>query len=280
MPATPLFQIEDLHVRAVGGDGGGGSEGGEILRGVDLTVGAGEVHALMGPNGSGKSTLANTLLGNPDYEITQGRVLFRGDDISSWDTDVRGKAGVFLAFQYPQTVPGVSVINFLRQALSARKGIDLSVLELRLAIMDWMKRLDMDPSFADRYLNEGFSGGEKKRNEILQMAILEPEIAILDETDSGLDIDALKVVAHGVDEVRKDRPELGVLTITHYQRLLGYLHPDRVHILIDGRIVDSGGPELAERLEREGYESWRTPGAPTRSTTDETPDARSEATTP
>ena len=261
MPATPLFQIEDLHVRAVSPTGGaatGNGSGGEILRGVDLTVGAGEVHALMGPNGSGKSTLANTLLGNPDYEITQGRILFRGDDITDWDTDVRGKAGVFLAFQYPQTIPGVSVINFLRQALSARKGIDLSVLELRLAIMDWMKRLDMDPSFADRYLNEGFSGGEKKRNEILQMAILEPEVAILDETDSGLDIDALKVVAHGVDEVRKDRPELGVLAITHYQRLLNYLQPDRVHILIDGRIVDSGGPELAERLEREGYESWRT----------------------
>jgi Fe-S cluster assembly ATP-binding protein len=270
MSETPLFQIEDLHVRVVGGDGPAASDGGgEILRGVDLTVGAGEVHALMGPNGSGKSTLANTLLGNPDYEITRGRILFRGDDISDWDTDVRGKAGVFLAFQYPQAVPGVSVINFLRQALSERKGMDLSVLELRLAIMEWMQRLDMDPSFADRYLNEGFSGGEKKRNEILQMAILEPEVAILDETDSGLDIDALKVVARGVDEVRKDRPELGVLAITHYQRLLDHLRPDRVHILIDGRVVDSGGPELAERLEHEGYEGWRTtdtraePGATT-----------------
>ncbi|HET6952806.1 MAG TPA: Fe-S cluster assembly ATPase SufC [Acidimicrobiales bacterium] len=258
MSAAPLFQIEDLHVRVVA-DGAGGHAGSEILRGVDLTVGQGEVHALMGPNGSGKSTLANTLLGNPDYEVTQGRILFRGDDITTWDTDVRGKAGVFLAFQYPQVIAGVSVINFLRQALSARKGIDLSVLELRLAIMEWMQRLEMDPSFADRYLNEGFSGGEKKRNEILQMAILEPEIAILDETDSGLDIDALKVVARGVDEVRRDRPELGVLAITHYQRLLDHLHPDRVHILIDGRIVDSGGPELAERLEREGYEGWRSP---------------------
>jgi Fe-S cluster assembly ATP-binding protein len=249
MPA-PLFEIDDLHVRVAG-------TGDEILRGVDLTLGAGEVHALMGPNGSGKSTLANALLGNPEYEITQGRIRFRGDDITDWDTDVRGKAGVFLAFQYPQAIQGVSVINFLRQALSARKGIDLSVLELRLAIMEWMQRLDMDPSFADRYLNEGFSGGEKKRNEILQMAILEPELAILDETDSGLDIDALKVVARGVDEVRKDRPELGILTITHYQRLLEYLRPDRVHILIDGRIVDSGGPGLAARLEREGYEAWR-----------------------
>jgi Fe-S cluster assembly ATP-binding protein len=246
--SSPLFQIEDLHVSA---------EGNEILKGVNLTVGAGEVHALMGPNGSGKSTLANALLGSPEYEITRGRILFKGDDITDWDTDVRGKSGMFLAFQYPQEIAGVSVINFLRQALSSRKGIDLSVLELRLSIMEWMARLDMDPSFADRYLNEGFSGGEKKRNEILQMAILEPEIAILDETDSGLDIDALKVVAKGVQEVREDRPSLGVLAITHYQRLLDHLEPDVVHILIDGRIVDSGGPELAERLEGEGYEAWR-----------------------
>jgi Fe-S cluster assembly ATP-binding protein len=256
-PEPALFEIEDLHVRAAGTDD-------DILRGVDLTVGAGEVHALMGPNGSGKSTLANALLGNPEYEVTAGRIRFRGDDITAWDTDVRAKAGIFLAFQYPQAIAGVSVINFLRQALSARKGIDLSVLELRLSIMEWMERLEMDPAFADRYLNEGFSGGEKKRNEILQMAILEPEMAILepemavlDETDSGLDIDALRVVARGVDEVRRDRPGLGVLAITHYQRLLDHLHPDRVHILVDGRVVDSGGPELAERLEREGYESWR-----------------------
>jgi Fe-S cluster assembly ATP-binding protein len=247
---TPLFEIEGLHARVAGSDT-------EILRGVDLTVRAGEVHALMGPNGSGKSTLANTLLGNPDYEVTAGRIRFRGDDVTGWETDVRAKAGIFLAFQYPQAIAGVSVINFLRQALSARKGIDLSVLELRLAIMEWMERLEIDPAFADRYLNEGFSGGEKKRNEILQMAILEPELAVLDETDSGLDIDALKVVARGVEEVRRDRPELGVLAITHYQRLLDHLHPDRVHILVDGRIVDSGGPELAKRLEKEGYESWR-----------------------
>ena len=247
MPA-PLFAIEDLHVRAGGA---------EILKGVDLTVGAGELHALMGPNWSGKSTLASTLLGSPEYEVTAGRILYNGDDITSWDTDVRGKAGIFLAFQYPQEFPGVSVINFLRQALSSRKGIDLSVLELRLSIMEWMDRLEMDPSFADRYLNEGFSGGEKKRNEILQMAVLEPDLAILDETDSGLDIDALRVVARGVAEVRNDRPELGVLAITHYQRLLRELTPDRVHILLDGRVVDSGGPELAERLEREGYEAWR-----------------------
>ena len=247
---APLFEIDDLHVGVVGGA--------SILNGVDLTVGAGEVHALMGPNGSGKSTLASTLLASPEYEVTKGTLRFHGDDITDWPTDVRGKAGMFLAFQYPQTIAGVSVLNFLRQALSARKGIDLSVLELRLAIMEWMERLEMDPSFLDRYLNEGFSGGEKKRNEILQMAILEPELAVLDETDSGLDIDALKVVAKGVQEVRRDRPELGVLCITHYQRLLEHLQPDRVHILIDGRVVDSGGMELAERLEAHGYESWRS----------------------
>jgi Fe-S cluster assembly ATP-binding protein len=246
--AEPLFEVADLHVSV---------EGNEILRGVDLTVEPGQIHALMGPNGSGKSTLANTLLANPDYQVTQGRVCFKGSDITDWPTDVRGKAGIFLAFQYPEEIPGVSVINFLRQALSSRRGIDLSVLELRLAIMEWMKRLDMDPSFGDRYLNEGFSGGEKKRNEILQMAILEPEFAVLDETDSGLDIDALKVVARGVQEVRSDRPELGVLLITHYQRILDYLEPDVVHILMDGRIVESGGPELAHRLEQEGYDAWR-----------------------
>ena len=246
---TPLFAVEDLHVSVAGT---------EILRGVDLSLLAGEVHALMGPNGSGKSTLANTLLGNPDYEVTRGRILFRGDDVTAWPTDVRAKAGMFLAFQYPEEIPGVSVVQFLRQALSARKGVDLSVLELRLAIMEWMKRLDMDPSFGDRYLNEGFSGGEKKRNEILQLAILEPDVAILDETDSGLDVDALKVVARGVQEVRADRPELGVLLITHYQRILRYLEPDAVHVLVDGRVVESGGPELAQRLEKEGFESWRS----------------------
>ena len=170
---------------------------------------------------------------------------------------MRGKAGIFLAFQYPMAIAGVSVINFLRQALSARKGIDLSILELRLAIMEWMERLDMDPSFADRYLNEGFSGGEKKRNEILQLAILEPELAVLDETDSGLDIDALKVVAKGVQEVREERPELGVLAITHYQRLLDHLEPDHIHVILDGRIVASGGMEVAHRLEAEGYEGFR-----------------------
>jgi Fe-S cluster assembly ATP-binding protein len=249
---APLFELQDLQVGVAGQPAAT-----PILKGVDLTVRAGEVHALMGPNGSGKSTLASTLLGSPEYEITGGSIRFKGDDITTWGTDVRGKAGIFLAFQYPQTIPGVSVLNFLRQALSARKGIDLSVLELRLAIMEWMERLDMDPAFLDRHLNEGFSGGEKKRNEILQMAILEPELAVLDETDSGLDIDALKVVASGVHQVRGERPDLGVLAITHYQRLLDHLQPDVVHVLVDGRIVASGGPELAHQLEADGYESFR-----------------------
>ena len=247
--SDPIFEVTDLHAST--------TDGVEILRGVDLVVHPGEIHALMGPNGSGKSTLASVLLGSPEYEVTSGSVRFRGDEITDWSPDVRGKAGIFLAFQYPLEVAGVSVINFLRQALSARKGLDLSVLELRLSIMDWMDRLGMDPSFADRYVNEGFSGGEKKRNEILQMAILEPEMAILDETDSGLDIDALRVVADGVNEVRSDRTGMGVLAITHYQRLLDQLRPDVGHILIDGRIVERGGSEIAERLEREGYEAFR-----------------------
>jgi Fe-S cluster assembly ATP-binding protein len=253
--SAPLFEVVDLHARPAVASGE--PTAAEILRGVDLTIQPGEVHALMGPNGSGKSTLASVLLGSPEYEVTSGQVRFNGDDITTWSADVRGKAGLFLAFQYPQEIQGVSVLNFLRQALSARKGIDLSMLELRLSIMEWMSRLDMDPSFADRYLNEGFSGGEKKRNEVLQMAILEPEVAVLDETDSGLDIDALRIVAKGVQEVRTSRPELGVLAITHYQRLLDELTPDRVHIMIGGRIVESGGLELAQRLEAEGYEAWR-----------------------
>ncbi len=246
--APPLFEIQDLHVSV---------EGTPILKGVDLVVGSGEVHALMGPNGSGKSTLANSLLGSPAYEVTSGRILFKGEDITDWPPDVRGKAGVFLAFQYPEEIPGVPVAQFLRQALSARRGMDLSVLELRVSIMEWMKRLGMDPAFGDRYLNEGFSGGEKKRNEVLQMAILEPEIAILDETDSGLDIDALGVVARGVQAVREARPELGVLVVTHYHRILDQLKPDVVHLLVDGRIVASGGPELAVEIEHNGYEAWR-----------------------
>jgi Fe-S cluster assembly ATP-binding protein len=244
----PLLEIDDLHVSV---------EGEPILRGVDLVVERGKVHALMGPNGSGKSTLANVLLGNPAYEITSGSIRFRGEDVTAWPTDVRAKAGIFLAFQYPESIGGVSVIQFLRQALSARKDMDLSVLEVRMAMIDWMDKLGIDPSFGERHLNEGFSGGERKRNEILQMALLEPELAVLDETDSGLDVDALQTVARGVQTVRASRPEIGVLVITHYQRMLDELAADRVHLLVDGVVVAEGGPELARSLETEGYEAWR-----------------------
>ena len=243
--SAPVLQVEDLHVEV---------EGHEILRGLELTLPAGELHAVMGPNGSGKSTLANTIAGSPGYEVTKGRILFQGEDITAWPVDVRAKAGVFLAFQYPEEIPGVPVAQFLRQAVSARQGTDLSVLEVRVSLMEWMKRLEMDESFASRYLNEGFSGGEKKRNEILQMALLQPELAVLDETDSGLDVDALRVVARGVLEVRANKPDIGVLIVTHYRRILDELTPDRVHVLVAGRIVSSGGPELAERLDAEGYE--------------------------
>ena len=247
---TELFRVEDLHAKPTEGDA-------EILRGLSITVNEGEVHAIMGPNGSGKSTLANVLLASPEYDVLSGQVFFKGDNINEWPTDARAKAGIFLGFQYPQEIAWVSVIQFLRQALSARKGIDLSILELRLSAMSWMKRLGMDSTFVDRYLNEGFSGGEKKRNEIMQMAILEPDLAILDETDSGLDIDALRIVAQGIREVRKERPAMGIVLITHYQRLLDELQPDVVHILIDGKIVKSGGMELAEELEKSGYEAYR-----------------------
>jgi len=252
--SAPLFEIRGLRARPTEGPDEGAPD---ILRGVDLVVQPGEIHAIMGPNGSGKSTLASTLLASPEYEVTGGEIYFQGDEITNWPTDVRAKSGMFLAFQYPQEIAGVSVIQFLRQALSSRKGIDLSVLELRLATMDWMKRLGMDSSFVDRYLNEGFSGGEKKRNEIMQMAILEPELAILDETDSGLDIDALRIVAKGIREIRHDRPRMGVVLITHYQRLLDEVRPDHVHIMMNGRIVASGGMELAAQLERDGYEAFR-----------------------
>ena len=251
---TELFRISDLHARPVTEDT---DPTDEILRGVTLSIAAGEVHAIMGPNGCGKSTLASTLLASPEYEVTSGDLFFKGENITEWTTDVRAKAGIFLAFQYPQEIAGVSVIQFLRQSLSARKGIDLSVLELRLSAMDWMKRLGMDSSFVDRYLNEGFSGGEKKRNEIMQMALLEPDFAVLDETDSGLDIDALRIVAKGIREVRVDRPNMGILLITHYQRLLDELQPDHVHIMIDGRIVKSGGMEVAAELEKNGYEAYK-----------------------
>ena len=255
MSRETLFRVEGLWARPA--EPGPDGPLPDIIRGLDLSVQAGEIHAVMGPNGSGKSTLASALMGSPEYEVTSGTIILNGDDVSEWPADERAKAGMFLAFQYPQEIPGVSVIQFLRQALSARKGIDLSVLELRIAAMEWMERLGMDSSFVDRYLNEGFSGGEKKRNEIMQMAILEPQLAILDETDSGLDIDALRIVARGIHAVREDRADMGVVLITHYQRLLDEVTPDVVHVMIDGRIVESGGMELVHRVEEAGYESFR-----------------------
>ena len=244
---TPILQIENLYASA---------SDIEILKGVNLTVNQGEIHALMGPNGSGKSTLASVLMGNPIYRVTEGRILFKGEDITKAPPTDRGAAGMFLAFQHPEAIPGVSVIQFLRQALSNRTGVNLTVLELRLKVMDAMKELGMESSFADRYLNEGFSGGERKRNEVLQMAVLQPDLAIMDETDSGLDIDALRIVADGVNKLTG--PARGFLIITHYQRLLDYITPHHVHIFMNGRVLESGGPELAVKLEEEGYDSFRT----------------------
>ena len=246
--AKSLIEIQDLHVKA--------EDGSEILNGVNLSIAEGEIHALMGPNGCGKSTLASALLGSPEYTVESGEILFKGENVTEWSADNRGKAGMFLAFQYPQEFPGVSVLNFLRQTVEARTGKEISILSLRKQMLAWMERLDIDPAFADRYLNERFSGGEKKRNEILQMALLEPEFAVLDETDSGLDIDALQIVAAGIKEVMDENPKIAVLTITHYQRLLDHLQPHHVHVLIDGRIVKSGGFELVEQLDAEGYEEW------------------------
>ena len=248
--SSPLLSIENLHVSA--GDT-------EIVKGLNLTINAGEIHALMGPNASGKSTLANVLLGHPDYEVTQGTIRYKGEDIAEWTANERGQAGMFLGFQYPEEIPGVTVVNFLRAALSNRTGTEYTVLELRLRVMDAMKELGLDGSFADRYLNEGFSGGERKRNEILQMAVLEPELAVLDETDSGLDIDALRTVAEGVKKVATD--ERGFLIITHYQRMLDYITPDVVHIFMDGKIIESGGPELAQQIEEQGYDGYRIEAA-------------------
>jgi Fe-S cluster assembly ATP-binding protein len=241
------LEISNLHVRVEDGE--------EILHGVDLRVAKGETHALMGPNGSGKSTLANTIMGNPSYEITEGSIVLNGEDLTEADPDERARAGVFMAFQYPATIPGVSVANFLRMAVNAGREEPIKVKEFGELLRRNMEMLRIDPQFTKRYLNEGFSGGEKKRAEILQLAMLQPEIAVLDETDSGLDIDALRVVSDGVNELRG--PELGALIITHYTRILRYVRPDFVHIMLDGRIVREGGPELADQLESEGYEGIR-----------------------
>ena len=247
---TPLLELRNVHAE---------SDGTSILRGVDLIVNEGEVHALMGPNGAGKSTLANVVMGHPGYTLTNGEILLHGESIASWSADKRARAGIFLAFQYPEAISGVSVVQFLRQAISARKNLpELSILEVRLDLAEWMDRLGMDPAFAERHLNDGFSGGERKRNEVLQMALLEPIVALLDETDSGLDIDALRVVARGVRTVREEHPQMGALVVTHYVKLLEEIEPDQVHILIDGQIVHSAGPELAQRIEHEGYDAWRS----------------------
>jgi Fe-S cluster assembly ATP-binding protein len=240
----PLFVIEDLHVSI---------EDKEILKGVTLSINRGEVHALMGPNGSGKSTLANTLMGHPRHHVTRGRVLFKGEDILGLRPDQRAQRGLFLAFQYPTAIPGVTMVNFLRASLKAVRGSDVPVREFRTILKETMDLLKMDESFARRYVNDGFSGGEKKRAEVLQLGILRPEMAVLDETDSGLDIDALRTVAEGVSALMG--PGMGVLLITHYQRILNYIKPDFVHVLFAGRVVKSGGPELAEELEAKGYES-------------------------
>jgi Fe-S cluster assembly ATP-binding protein len=240
------LEIQNLHVR---------TEEREILHGVDLVVSKGETHALMGPNGSGKSTLANTIMGNPTYEVTEGKILFNGEDLTEADPDERARAGLFLAFQYPATIPGVSVANFLRMAVNARRDEPIKVKEFGSMLSDNMELLRIDRAFTSRYLNEGFSGGEKKRAEILQLAMLEPEIAVLDETDSGLDVDALRIVSDGVNAMRG--PEMGSLIITHYTRILDYVKPEFVHIMLDGRIVREGGPELADKLEEQGYDFIR-----------------------
>jgi Fe-S cluster assembly ATP-binding protein len=246
------FEIRDLHVAV---------EGREILKGVSLGLSRGEVHAVMGPNGSGKSTLSNTLMGHPGYEVTGGEVLFKGRKLLELEADERARLGVYLAFQYPTVVPGVTMTNFLRTALNAKRGYDgkdkskaVNPREFRALLKEPMQTLRIDDSFLSRYINEGFSGGEKKRAEILQMAVLKPEIAILDETDSGLDIDSIKFVSEAINAMRG--PDLGMLIITHYTRILQFIEPDHVHVLVNGQVVRSGGAEVAEQLEKTGYSEW------------------------
>jgi Fe-S cluster assembly ATP-binding protein len=255
----PDLEIRELHVSV---------DGRQILRGVSLAISKGEVHAVMGPNGSGKSTLSHTLMGHPGYQVDGGEVLFKGQNILELDPDARARLGLFLAFQYPVVVPGITMANFLRTALNAKRGYDgkdrakgVTPKEFRSLLQDKLHVLRMDDSFLSRYINEGFSGGEKKRAEILQMAVLKPEVAVLDETDSGLDIDSIKFVSDAVNRMRG--PELGVLIITHYTRILNFIRPDYVHVLVNGNFVLSGGPEVADKLEAEGYSQWGT-GEPAR----------------
>src|SRR5687768_12946971 len=250
--AEPLLQITNLHAEIA-------EDGTEILKGLDLTLNEGEIHAIMGPNGSGKSTLSKVISGHPAYEVTDGEILFRGESVLDMEPDERARAGIFLAFQYPVEIPGVSVANFMRTALSAKRGEEVDVFDFQDELEARMGMLEMDPAFAMRSVNDGFSGGEKKRNEILQLAMLEPELAVMDETDSGLDIDALKIVSEGVNKIKAERAQMGILMITHYQRMLNYIKPDFVHVMVAGRIVRSGGPELAHELEAGGYEAFKEP---------------------
>jgi len=245
---APLLEITDLHA---------GTEEHEILHGVNLRVDEGEVLALMGPNGSGKSTLANVILGSPEYEVTSGQIAYKGEDVTTWPPDVRAKAGMFMAFQHPEAIEGLPIVQFMRQAMSARRSSDVSALEVRVAVMEWLELLGMDPSLASRHLNEGFSGGERKRNEVLQMALLDPDLAILDETDSGLDVDGIAMVAKGVGSVRSSRPLMGVIMVTHYAKFLEVLHPERTAVLVDGIVVASGSSELATEIDRNGYDRWK-----------------------
>ena len=250
--AAPLLQVVNLHAEVA-------EEGTEILRGVDLEIAEGEIHAIMGPNGSGKSTLSKVISGHPSYEVTDGDILFRGESVLDMEPDERAKAGIFLAFQYPVEIPGVSIANFMRTALNAKRGEEIDIFDFQDLLVEKMELLEMDPVFAERSVNDGFSGGEKKRNEILQLAMLEPTLAVMDETDSGLDIDALKVVSAGINKIKSQHvTDMAVLLITHYQRMLNYVKPDFVHVMVEGRILRSGGPELALELEEKGYDGVRS----------------------
>ena len=252
MSDAPILKIENLSAKVA-------EEGTEILHSLNLEIPKGEVHAIMGPNGSGKSTLAKVIAGHPEYEVTGGSVVFKGEEILELEPNERSKAGIFLAFQYPVEIPGVSIANFLRTAKQAHmeEGEELDLFDFQDELLEAMELLDVDPTFAERPVNDGFSGGEKKRNEILQMAMLKPTMAVMDETDSGLDIDALKVVSQGVNALTEADPDMSVLLITHYQRLLNYIKPDVVHVMVDGKIVRTGGPDVALELEEEGYADYR-----------------------
>jgi len=245
--AEPLLKITNLHAEIA-------EDGTEILRGVNLELNEGEIHAIMGPNGSGKSTLSKVICGHPAYEVTDGEILFRGQSVLDMQPDERARAGIFLAFQYPVEIPGVSVANFMRTALNAKRGEEVDIFDFQDELEGRMAMLEMDPAFAARSVNDGFSGGEKKRNEILQLAMLQPDLAVMDETDSGLDIDALKIVTGGINRITQERAGMSVLLITHYQRMLNYITPDQVHVMVEGRIVRTGGAELALELEERGYD--------------------------